>query len=373
MRKPIGVFALLVLTAGLASAATITVTKPSPGETWIKGQAYAITWTKDGIMPNLVRISLLGSRTLGELRLIQDNVRNTGSYSWTVPADISDGAYRIRVKVKDVAVADNSDLFKIAASSASTPIVIARPFSSADQTAALKFPALSISDVKLISYDDRFVVTFSYRNSGKAPLPKSSEMPVKPNFRVLIDNREVNRGSLIIPAFQAPPGWEMPTFYGCDIKYPTGYPWDFSWTIGNIVTVKINENKANGMASDSQSYNLKPMALNYSYDALITGATLDWNKGIMTISVRIDGQIGTSLKFLFVQNRKTKPYWYFEKIVDLVPGQHLYTTTQKIDRLANEQDCSGELQLGLLADKNGLSDQRDIEHRNNIYPFSFHR
>jgi len=105
---------------------------------------------------------------------------------------------------------------------------------------------------------------------------------------------------------------------------------------------------------------------------LITGATLDWNKGIMTISVRIDGQIGT-LKLLFVQSRKTKPYWFFEKIVNLVPGQHIYTITQKIDHLANEQDCNGELQLGLLASKNGLSDQRDIEHRNNIYPFSFHR
>lgn len=373
MRKPIGVFALLILTAGLASAAMVTVTKPAPGETWVKGKAYAIIWTKDGTMPDLVRISLRDARTLGELRLIQDNVPNTGSYLWTVPADITDGAYRIRVKVNDVTVADDSDFFYIAASSPSTPIFKAHPLSSADRTAiAPKFPALSISNVKLISYDDRFVVTFGYRNSGKAPLPKGSEMPVKPNFRVLIDYKEVNQGSLIFPAFQAPPGWEMPTFYGCDIKYPTGYPWDFSWTIGNLVAVKINENKVNGMASDSQSYNLKPMALNYSYDALITGATLDWNKGIMTISVRIDGQIGT-LKLLFVQSRKTKSYWFFEKIVNLVPGQHIYTITQKIDHLANEQDCNGELQLGLLASKNGLSDQRDIEHRNNIYPFSFHR
>ena len=373
MRKPIGVFALLILTAGLASAATVTVTKPAPGETWVKGKAYAIIWTKDGTMPDLVRISLRDARTLGELRLIQDNVPNTGSYLWTVPADITDGAYRIRVKVNDVTVADDSDFFYIAASSASTPIFKAHPLSSADQAAiALKFPALSISDVNLISYDDRFVVTFGYRNSGKASLPKGSEMPEKPNFRVLIDYKEVNQGSLVFPAFQAPPGWEMPTFYGCDIKYPTDANWDPAWTVGNLVTVKINENKVNGMASDSQSYNLKPMALNYSYDALITGATLDWNTGIMTISVRIDGRIGT-LKLFFVHNSKTKPGWFFTKFVDLVPGQHMYTITQKIDRLANEQDFNGELMIGLLPSKYGVTDRRDIEHRNNIYPFSFHR
>ena len=98
-------------------------------------------------------------------------------------------------------------------------------------------------------------------------------MPVKPDYRVLIDNREVARGSLIFPAFQAPPGWEVPSFFGYEIKYQTSELFDDSWTIGNLVTVKINENKVNGMASDSKSYNLKPMALNYSYDVMINGLT----------------------------------------------------------------------------------------------------
>ena len=123
------------------------------------------------------------------------------------------------------------------------------------------------------------MITFGYKNSGTAPLPKSSEMPVKPDYRVLIDNREVARGSLIFPAFQAPPGWEVPSFYGTEIKFQTSGLFDYGWTIGNLVTVKINENEVNGMAGDSESYNLKPMALNESYDVMITGATLDWNTG----------------------------------------------------------------------------------------------
>jgi hypothetical protein len=64
MKKAVGILALIVLTAGLASAATVTVTKPAVGETWIKGTTYTITWTKDGTMPDLVRLSLRDPNTL---------------------------------------------------------------------------------------------------------------------------------------------------------------------------------------------------------------------------------------------------------------------------------------------------------------------
>lgn len=86
------------------------------------------------------------------------------------------------------------------------------PHISERVSALLKRPALSISDVRLKADDDGFVITFGYKNSGTGPLPKSSEMPVKPDYRVLIDNREISRGGLIFPAFQAPPGWEVKAF-----------------------------------------------------------------------------------------------------------------------------------------------------------------
>ncbi len=113
-------------------------------------------------------------------------------------------------------------------------------------------PALSISDVKLTADDDGFVITFSYKNSGTGPLPKSSEMPVKPDYRVLIDNREVARGNLIFPAFQAPARVGSPVVFWVRDQVSDEQVFDYNWTIGNLVTVKINENKVNGMASDSE-------------------------------------------------------------------------------------------------------------------------
>lgn len=131
MRKPLGILALIVLTAGLLCAATVTVTKPSTGETWVKGSTYAITWTKSGDMPATVRISLRDPNTLAELGLIQDNVSNTGTCQWAVPANIADGQYRVRVKVKDVAIQNDSDVFNISAVAPPGAITVLDPITNA--------------------------------------------------------------------------------------------------------------------------------------------------------------------------------------------------------------------------------------------------
>ncbi len=115
MRK-LAVLAFLSLfcAAGLM-AQSVTVTKPGANETWVKGQTYQILWTKSGTMPDLVRISLRNQTGATEVLLIQDNAPNSGSFSWPVPGSVPDGAYRIRVKVKNVAVSDDSEVFTIAA------------------------------------------------------------------------------------------------------------------------------------------------------------------------------------------------------------------------------------------------------------------
>jgi uncharacterized protein YegP (UPF0339 family) len=129
MRKAMGIMMLLALIVTLA-AQTVTVTKPAVGETWVKGTAYAVTWTKSGTMPDLVRLSLRDPTTLAELKLIQDNVPNTGSYQWTVPAEIVDGQYRVRVKVKNVAISDDSEIFNIATTAPAGTISVKRPGSN---------------------------------------------------------------------------------------------------------------------------------------------------------------------------------------------------------------------------------------------------
>ncbi len=120
MKRIIGFIAIFILAAS-AFAATVTVTKPAAGETWVKGQAYQIVWTKSGDMPNTVRISLRDKTGATEVKLIADNQPNSGSFPWTVPADVADGQYVVRVKVKNATVSDDSDIFNIAASAPPPP------------------------------------------------------------------------------------------------------------------------------------------------------------------------------------------------------------------------------------------------------------
>lgn len=116
MKRVLGAIVLLCAAALVLSAQTITVTKPALNETWVKGQSYTITWNKSGSMGNQVRISLRNAATLAEVAMIVDGASNSGSYPWTVPGSTADGSYKIRVKVKNETVQDDSDAFFISAS-----------------------------------------------------------------------------------------------------------------------------------------------------------------------------------------------------------------------------------------------------------------
>jgi len=129
MKKILVAFIVLIGLAITLSAQTITVTKPALNETWLKGQTYAITWTKSGNMPTTVRISLRDPVSLAEVKLIEDNVSNTGSYQWPVPADVADGQYRVRVKAKDVPVLGDSQVFNVSAAPTGT-ITVTKPMAS---------------------------------------------------------------------------------------------------------------------------------------------------------------------------------------------------------------------------------------------------
>jgi hypothetical protein len=378
MKRSVCVLTLVFILGGIGLAQEIKVTQPASGVTWNIGGTYLVQWTPTGTTKPTVKIMLWQGAT--DIMDIVASTPNSGSYSWTIPTTVAPGTYKVRVRTIGDNIVGIGAAFNIASASTPTPpIKVFRPIDPGDRAGLrFKFPALSISDVKLTPTLEGFVVTFGYKNSGTGPLPKGSEMPVKPNFRVLIDNREVNQGSLIFPAFPAPPGWEVPAFYGCDIKYQTAPRFDKTWTIGNVVTVKINENKVNGMESDSQSYNLKPMALNYSYDAILTGATLDWDKEILTVHVRFDGKLGSFSKFRLSNTGGTGSeiidgYGSFYKTISLVPGQRLYSITQKIAGVSWKKEF--KVFLGVVGEKSPgeFPDVRDIEHRNNHNIITFKR
>jgi hypothetical protein len=115
MKKTLLCLFLSSFLAGMAMAASVEVTNPTGGITWVKGLTYLITWTKTGDMPANVKITLRNQNSTAEVLEIANPAPNSGSYSWQVPASVPNGSYHIRVKVKNVAVQDDSDLFHIGA------------------------------------------------------------------------------------------------------------------------------------------------------------------------------------------------------------------------------------------------------------------
>lgn len=382
MKRSFGLALFLVLCVTAASAQTITVTRPAAGETVIKGRTYTVTWTMTGTLGAQVRISLRDAADLNEVScgaggafngVFIDSAPNTGSYAVPIPTCIPEGTYRIRVKVKNQAVYGDSGIFILK----SGPAVVQAPLrtSQAPGLIAIKFPALVIYQAGMVPYDDKFEVTFGYKNSGTGDLPKNSDMPVKPTFRVLVDNRQVNQGNLVIPAFPAPPGWEMPTFFACEIARQTSGPFDPTVFEGNQLAIYINENKVNGMASSSQTYSLRSMALLYSYDIGINDVTLDWNSGNVTALIRLEGVFQPNDEItLWDDNLYHYPgYPWWHATAKAVPGQTLYTLSAKRDNIKSLNDLNLSLEVSLTrASDPGLL-LKDIDHRNNSYKRVFHR
>ena len=96
--------------------ASITVTSPNGGQTWVAGSKHAITWSVAN-PAGYVKIELLKGGS--PVKTVTSSVAaGSGSYSWTIPSRQSAGTnYRIRItSTSKTAVSDTSDAnFSIAA------------------------------------------------------------------------------------------------------------------------------------------------------------------------------------------------------------------------------------------------------------------
>ena len=128
MKKKLALFVLIIFgtSTGILLGQSITVTKPANGETWNQSQNCTITWTKSGTMPDTVKITLREPNAPTVVLTIADGVPNSGSCQWLVPASVAPGQYKIRVKVKDAPILDDSGAFTIAGASAAS-ITVTKP------------------------------------------------------------------------------------------------------------------------------------------------------------------------------------------------------------------------------------------------------
>jgi hypothetical protein len=304
--------------------ASISVVNPAAGAIWFQEKPYAITWTSTNVTQTgmAIRLRRSGSPESEPAALaIADGVANNFYYAWTVPATLAPGSYFVRVRTDDSAVIGDSAAFTIKGSGAQ---MIQLPEQRPLPPDLLKFPSLAVSDIDLVPNAEGFAIVFSYKNVGKGPLPKAVGATVKPNYRVLIDGRETASGSLFIPAFPAPPGWEQVGFFGGTIVMPTNLYDDKLWHIGNLITVHINENKVMGMESNTLGLNLKPIALKYAYDVRFTNVAFDWAANELRMSVRIEGRVPPGKKLRFSCPGE------FHHDVDLHPGQQDYSYAHKL-------------------------------------------
>lgn len=116
MNKFGAILFLLVVMASVVSAASIAVTYPKEisGHAYCTGQPCGVGWTKEGTLPDTVKITLRNKTSTVELMVIAASAPNTGQfYPWTIPADLADGQYVIRVKAIGAAVHGDSAAFTI--------------------------------------------------------------------------------------------------------------------------------------------------------------------------------------------------------------------------------------------------------------------
>ncbi len=74
---------------------SITITSPSTGLIYSKGDHRAIRWTSTGNVGTNVKIQLLRSGNI--IKTISNNTVNDGSFSWTVPSVLRSNDYQIKM------------------------------------------------------------------------------------------------------------------------------------------------------------------------------------------------------------------------------------------------------------------------------------
>jgi hypothetical protein len=343
------------------SAPYIDVFLPKAG-TFNAGVNCSIQWQSTGVTGNVdIILRPANQPSAPPVMGIASGSANDGLEGWTIPASLVSGSYLIRVRsVNSPGVYGDSQIFEINGIK-----VISHLPQEPVPPIKFKFPRLAVSDIDLVENADGFGIIFSYKNVGDAPLPKASEVPVKSNYRVLIDGKEMTRGFLTIPTFPAPPGWQQWGYFGGWIVLPSSEAsYNTTWHIGNTIAVYINENKVMGMDSHSLTLNLKPIALKYKWDLVCNGYSLDWSTGVLTVHLRLDGNVPAGRELLVYCGNYVNSNNYFLVSKPAKPGTYVVSKKLNITSIyATGEDFS--FYLNSFVTNPDAKHVWDMDYRNN--------
>src|SRR2546425_432210 len=225
----------------------LTLTAPNGGEVWTVGESRTITWTATGTIPN---VKLEYSKdNFATATVIAASTSNTGSYTWTVPNDIS---ATVKVRVADAAdstVNDVSDAnFKIMATFAVTSPNGGEIWTVGGTQAITWTTSGTVANVKLEFSKDNFatttVIAASAPNTGTYSwiIPDAISATVKvrvsdPADSSANDVSDANfkiRGGLVVSAPNGAETWIV------------GSTQAISWTTtGTVPSVKLEYSKNN--------------------------------------------------------------------------------------------------------------------------------
>ena len=98
---------------------SITIVSPNGGESWKVGETHNITWNATGVQT--VNISINAGAS-GAITVASNVSASSGSYSWTIPANIFSGNWKVIINSGSV-VGYSSNTFSIGTPSAATPFI----------------------------------------------------------------------------------------------------------------------------------------------------------------------------------------------------------------------------------------------------------
>lgn len=268
---------------GISSGQTLTIVSPNGGEDWKLDGSQVVSWTYAG-MPEGTRVKLLLFLNGAPAGTIAGNLPvGQKSYAWKVGAlegggtAVAADGYKVRIKAVSQDWFDQSNgTFKIAA--AKGPVIMAPRHPDLPVPLLFK-PKLAVTAISLNVNASGYAIIFGYKNVGSGSLPRRHELAVKPDYKVLIDGRQIDAGDLWIPENPpAGPGYEQPTNSGGFVPFPgPGVP--FGWTIGNQITIVLDERNALGNGPSSKTSSLRLIALPVGYDLAFGPVTFDWSRG----------------------------------------------------------------------------------------------
>jgi hypothetical protein len=108
------ILSFVALLAPFLPAATITVSNPVWGTPdGRNGKALAITWSADVPSASQVLIELRNQPSTETVKTIASSAPNTGQYSWTIPSDVPNAIYRVRITLLSGGASGQSQMFWI--------------------------------------------------------------------------------------------------------------------------------------------------------------------------------------------------------------------------------------------------------------------